>query len=144
MTVTNVTFVTSGWNDWYKSRFCLRLESGLDWLSEVSTDVRIDWADSVIIKLNQRKKYKLALLLSGKEHDRNTQVRADKMFIRLVKKNKKCQLPEDFATRCVHPMDRANSPPLPPPSSFFAGQTHLATGVTQGERATCKFKTVCL
>jgi len=36
VTVTNVTFVTSGWNDWYKSRFCLRLESGLDWLLIVS------------------------------------------------------------------------------------------------------------
>ena len=33
--------------------------------SEVLTDVRIDWADSVLIKLNQRKKYKSALLLSG-------------------------------------------------------------------------------
>ena len=33
--------------------------------SEVDTDVRIDWPDSVLIKLNQRKKYKLALLLSG-------------------------------------------------------------------------------
>jgi len=28
---------------------------------------RIDWADSVLIKLNQRKKYKLALLLSGQK-----------------------------------------------------------------------------
>ena len=34
--------------------------------SEVSTEVRIDWADSVLIKLNQWKKYKLALLLSGR------------------------------------------------------------------------------
>jgi len=33
--------------------------------SEVLTEVRIDWADSVIIKLNQRKKFKLALLLGG-------------------------------------------------------------------------------
>ena len=37
--------------------------------SEVHTDVRIDWADSVLIKLNQRKKYKLALLLSGHNTD---------------------------------------------------------------------------
>ena len=32
--------------------------------SEVLNEVRIDWADSLLIKLNQRKKYKLALLLS--------------------------------------------------------------------------------
>ena len=33
--------------------------------SEVSTDVRIDSTDSVLKELNQRKKYKLASLLSG-------------------------------------------------------------------------------